>query len=480
MRLKLGLASIAMMAAATGAQTTAPAPTTKPTAPPAYTPVRWNEDYSYLSDPAKRADYADPVKYIGLGAKDFYLSVGGQIRERYEYFDNNNFGAGPQDNNGYLLSRYMLHIDMHATKHFRAFVQGRAAYEDGREGGPRPTDQDATDLQQYFADLKAPLPTGNPKDGVMLRYGRQDLIYGAQRLISPLDWTNVRRTFEGGKVSTALGKHTIDAFYVRPVVMQDEEWNNVDEDSDFWGVYDTILLPGLIKKEDGSRWELYGLGLNRDQGNNPLESDTYTIGTRFYTNPKPWDLDVELDYQFGDRDGADISAWSFAIEGGYTFANVALKPRTYLGFDIASGDQDATDGNYETFNQLFPLGHAYFGYIDVIGRQNIIDLHPGVELALIENQNWAKKLSLRTDYHMFWRQSDTDAVYNAGGAVLRADGGSDALYVGSEIDLLLNWQIDRHMNVYVGYSHFFAGDFIEETGPSEDIDFVYAAFTFTF
>jgi hypothetical protein len=33
---------------------------------------------------------------------------------------------------------------------------------------------------------------------------------------------------------------------------------------------------------------------------------------------------------------------------------------------------------------------------------------------------------------------------------------------------------------YVGYSHVFAGDFINETGASDDIDFVYAALVFTF
>ena len=55
-----------------------------------------------------------------------------------------------------------------------------------------------------------------------------------------------------------------------------------------------------------------------------------------------------------------------------------------------------------------------------------------------------------------------------------------ASQIGSELDLLLNWQIDRHAAAYFGYSHFFAGDFIEQTGPSDDIDFLYAAFTYTF
>jgi hypothetical protein len=89
-------------------------------------------------------------------------------------------------------------------------------------------------------------------------------------------------------------------------------------------------------------------------------------------------------------------------------------------------------------------------------------------------------VTLRTDYHLFWRQSDDDALYNAAGGVQRADNGSDEMFVGSEIDLLLNWQIDRHWTFYTGYSHFFAGDFLQDTGPADDIDFLYAALQLTF
>jgi hypothetical protein len=160
--------------------------------------------------------------------------------------------------------------------------------------------------------------------------------------------------------------------------------------------------------------------------------------------------------------------------------DVAMTPRLFLGFDAASGDNDPANPDKQTFNQLFPLGHAYFGYIDVIGRQNILDLHPGVEIAILENKKMAKKVGLRADYHVFWRQSTDDALYNASGGVQRAASGSDDSFVGSELDLLLTWQIDKHFNAYVGYSHFFAGDFIETTGPGQDIDFFYAALQYTF
>ncbi|HEV8378136.1 MAG TPA: alginate export family protein [Tepidisphaeraceae bacterium] len=448
-----------------------PPPASKP---PSYTLSRWDEDYRYLKD-GKGNDIFDPIKYIRLNdAGDWYLSLGAQARYRYEFFDNNNFGAGVQDDNGFHLLRVLAHADLHLGDNFRLFFQVKSALIEGRDGGPRPTDADEADIQQAFGDLTIPFAE---KSSAMVRVGRQDLAYGAQRLISPLDWTNVRRTFEGVRGSLKFSGQTLDLFWVRPVIVDKDELNQGDDDTSFAGIYDVITLPTLIQNAN-SRLDVYFLALNKDNNaTTPVESDTYTIGTRFWTNPKPWDVDVEADYQFGEFGTGDISAWSFAIEGGYTFANTSMSPRVHLGFDIASGDDDPTDPDRQTFNQLFPLGHLYFGFIDVIGRQNIIDLHPGVTLKL------TPQLTFRGDYHIFWRQSSSDAMYAASGAPLIAAGASSDKFIGQEADLLLTWQVDRHFQVYGGYSHFFAGDFVEEsgaaTGADEDIDFLYAALVYT-
>jgi hypothetical protein len=459
------------------------APPAKPAPPPAYTVVRWNEDYGYLKDPAKRGDLFDAIKYTPLNERgDWYLSLGGQARYRYELFNNNNFGAGPQDDTGFHLTRLLAHADVHLGNHLRGFFQVKSGMEDGRDGGPRPPDADEFDLEQAFIDLK--LPVGELAT-VTLRGGRQNLVYGVHRLIGPLDWTNGRRTFEGGKATVAFSKtHSLDLFWVRPVLIDKEEPNQGDSDASFAGIYDILSLPKVWGETSKSQLELYGLALNRQDATYPgagvADEDRYTVGARFSSAPKPFDVDVEADYQFGKFGSGDVSAWSLAVEGGYTFEPFTFSPRVYLGFDMASGDDDPSEPDLQTFNQLFPTGHPFFGYIDVIGRQNIIDIHPGAELTLLKEKPRAKKVALRADYHLFWRQSDADAVYNAGGGVLRADLGSEETYIGSEVDLLLNWQIDRHLATYLGYSHFFAGDFIEETGPGEDIDFFYAALTFTF
>src|SRR5579871_1380892 len=84
---------------------------------------RWDEDYSYLAHVQDKNDLFDPIKYIPLGQENQYLSVGGQERYRFDYFNNSSFGAGPQDETGFHLIRSLLHFDAHLGPNVRAFLQ---------------------------------------------------------------------------------------------------------------------------------------------------------------------------------------------------------------------------------------------------------------------------------------------------------------------------------------------------------------------
>src|SRR5262249_15127232 len=92
-------------------------------AAPPYQLLRYDEDWSYLKDPSNRSDALDGLKYILLNMHGWYISLGGEARIRYEYYSEFAFGAGPQDDNGYLLQRYLLHADFHLGPRVRFFVQ---------------------------------------------------------------------------------------------------------------------------------------------------------------------------------------------------------------------------------------------------------------------------------------------------------------------------------------------------------------------
>ncbi|MBC8105654.1 MAG: alginate export family protein [Anaerolineae bacterium] len=170
------------------------------------------------------------------------------------------------------LARRLHHFN------FRFFVQGKSALIEGdgvgANGAPRLSDADELDLQQAFADFILPIPGGGKRDSLTVRFGRQEMVYGAQRMIGVSDFTNGERTFDGLKFSLATGANTLVA-----------------------------------------------------AGSAGFDEARYTIGARFSTAPKPLDFDIESAYQFGQFGSGNISAWMFSTEGGYTLENVAPKPR---------------------------------------------------------------------------------------------------------------------------------------------------------
>ena len=116
-----------------------------------YKLLREDEDWSFLRDPTLRQDFWDPIKYIPLrgGADDWYLTIGGEVREVWEQIGNDNWGQQPYMN-GYFNERYMPYFDIHYGKHFRTFVELKSGLNSFRIGGPRPIDEKKLDFQAGF------------------------------------------------------------------------------------------------------------------------------------------------------------------------------------------------------------------------------------------------------------------------------------------------------------------------------------------
>jgi hypothetical protein len=435
----------------------------------AYSIEPWDEDYSYLSNPADRTDPFDAIKYIPLGnASDEYLTLGGQVRDRFDYFNNNDFGAGLRDN-GFDLVRMLADADAHFGPNLRAFVQLDSSLEYMRAGGPRTGDADNIDFQQAFVDVNVPLDQTN-SDNLTFRLGRQELIYGAQRLISPNDWRNTRVSFDGGKASLYLPHDTLDVFVTRPVDVNKNRLNSDDDHTYFAGAYNVTELPDLLP-DAATKLDLYLLELDQYRSStNDVDANTYTLGTRFHTTPGPWDFDVEPDWQFGKYSRSHVNAYAVAAEGGYTLSKLVADPRLSVGIDLASGSDDPA----HRFNQLFPPQYLYLGHMYLFGRENLIDLHP--ELTLYPT----KDVTVSLAEHFFWRQNTNDAAYNLSSEVVEADTDSHAPFLGSEFDFAVNWQIQRHLSALVGYSHFFTGNFLHDAGAPKDEDFLFGMLTFTF
>jgi hypothetical protein len=433
---------------------------------PPFNNLRFEEDWSKFK-PGDDPSMLEKLKKIEL-SDNVWVSFGGEFRARLEAWDG--FGFSDSNDDEYVLFRTHLHGDVHIGDNWRVFLEGRFNTLTDRDlpGGRRDAlDADYGDIWNTFVEYTT---TGsNVKTTV--RVGRQELQYGKQRLVSPLDWANNRRIFDGAVVKLAgvNSPWKVDAFVTVPVMEDRNSFNDSNEDVVFGGVYFTRAFP-----EQSLNMDAYFLALDSSMG--VYDNERYTVGGRLWGKvPSIENLSFEIEgaYQFGDHMDMDISAWMFTAEATYTFADAPHKPWVTLGFDYASGDDDPTDGDTETFSHLFPLAHAYLGFADVIGRQNVMDYRATFGCWPIE-----KKLRLRSDVHYLMLADDNDGLYSVGGGLVRGPMTEDE--VGTEVDFTLLYKCNKHTDLLVGYSHVFAGDFIEETGPDDDIDFFYSQVGFTF
>ena len=430
---------------------------------PGYRKLRYEEDWSFLRDPSRRTEPLDRLKYIPLTADGWaWLSLGGELRARYEYTHDPVWGQDPQDEHGVLLQRYTLQTDLHLGSDLRLFVELLSALADGRAGGGSPVDENEFAVQQAFIDLSVDVV---PEVRATVRLGRQAVSLGSGRLVDVRAGPNVPRSFNGGRAFANLPNGwRVDGLVARPTDIQPGIFDDeIDDSQALWGVYAA-----------GRRWALptgldaYYLGYhNADatyQQGTAMET-RHTLGLRVWGERAGWDWNWELIGQWGTFGAGQIGAWSLATDTGYTWGSIPWTPRLGLSANVASGDRNPADRDLQTFNPLYPRG-TYFSELALLGPRNFYNLHPSLAVSP------HPRLVLTADVDFFWRLETTDGVYSPSGQLLRGGAGSQARYVATELSVTATWQATRSVSLTAIYSHSLAGPFIRETGPSEAIDFV--------
>ena len=393
------------------------------------------------------------------------VSAGGQVRQQYEWFANEEWGAEVPDADGYWLQRYMLHVDARLSRRVRAYGELKSGIEVGRSGGPRPPDEDQLDVHQAFVDVSFGRFTA--------RVGRQELAFGSQRLVAVREGPNIRQTFDGGTVVVQQGQWRLDGFGARYVSTEDGVF---DDSSDtgraVWGVYAVRWFDQ--PKTKGT--DLYYFGYRRREATfDPGQGREvrHSWGARFWKTSGALDYNVEVVVQRGRLANIDIRAWTIASDTGYRFETAGGRPRLGLRADITSGDRDRSDNRLETFNPMFPKG-AYFGLIASAGPSNHMDVHPqvtvGVRTDLVMTASWL----------FFWRQQVDDGIYGMPGNLLRSGEGTRSRFVGHSPGVEAEWQLTEHLSLTGNASAFTAGPFIQESGPARTIGFIAAWATYRF
>jgi hypothetical protein len=441
------------------AQTVSPTPTS-------FQSMRYDEDYSYLKDKSKRKESLDKLKYIPLRKKDFYLSIGGEARIRYETYRNVGFGSGVQDKNGYFLGRFLLHADWQFGKNFRVFTQLQSGLQAGRNGGSRPTDEDRLDVHQAFFDYKSLL---SQKRSLTIRAGRQEIEFGSGRLISASEGLNVRRSFDAVRLIYTQEKWTTNVLFAKLVATKKGFFDDISQSNlTYWGIGAIRLRP---KSKGGISFYYQGLDRKSARFNQGTAREIrQTFGSRIWGIHKKIDYNYEAIGQSGSFGNSSIAAWALASDTGLNFPKKFS--RIGLKSNITSGDKNPTDRKLQSFNPLFPAT-AYSGTIALIGPTNVMDLSPSYRFN-------RKKITVTTDWAFYWRQNRNDGLYGINANLQRSGNLSQAKFIGSLPSVRTDFRIDRHLTLTAIYSHFLTGRFLRETPPNKNVDYFTTWLTYRF
>src|SRR6188474_1483819 len=146
---------------------------------------------------------------------------------RFEFRENNfdfNDGADALTDDSWLLNRFRAGILLKPSDRVKIYVQAQDAREFGSDRPDIPGALGAEGDNPFDLRL-AWIEIGDGKNSPFsVKAGRQVILYGDQRLIGPLEWSTLSRTFDAVKLRYDHGDGLwVDAF-ISSVVVPDRDY----------------------------------------------------------------------------------------------------------------------------------------------------------------------------------------------------------------------------------------------------------------
>jgi hypothetical protein len=414
---------------------------------------------------ALRADTNDhkinrAIKNIPLSATNPYtnLSIGGEIREQLRMYQHVNYGdvdSGVNDNDVYLLQRYLLHADLHLGRHLRFFGQLNSNHATAKNTVAH-IDRDVIGVLQAFADINTwgRIP-------MRLRMGRQELSYGVERILGTRDGANVRQSFDGLRYTLTFKKSVADFFVVYPMYYDFGYFDNSTNK-------DIVIYSGLwsIPVNRFGTLELYFIGNDRKMAycrNDSAKENRQSFGIRLNKYSGIFYYDAEAIGQTGIYGNSPIRAWQLSAVAGLRWRDLRMEPRVQVRVAGASGDLDSTDRKMNLFrpiatrspiNDLIPVGFANIGVFTVEGEIKIVrGLHFGLGYYAVRRLS-PNDGSYTSDVTHMVREPDNNGI-------------EKGIHVAKGVVSEFNYAASKHCSILLLMGYFVPGNYVSCTGEGK-------------
>jgi Alginate export len=394
-----------------------------------------------------------------------------QVRVREYVLVNQDFDSDADDANNYARMRTRVGMTFNAGDYSSAYVQ----FQDTRalgEPATTLTSLEQTDLHQAYVHVRNAFDSS-----LSLQIGRMEMLYGSERQIGPVGWSDIGRTFDGVRL-----KNDIEDFgWFHAFAMKLNETGGVSTIKEGAGVTtspdgEQAFIGAYLHYDanENSAVEAYVFDVYKDQGDltdagsGDTENATgnlFTAGGRFTLDAPDQNVKLfgEGAVQFGSapqtafgEDGADYKGYA-AVAGINYGLPTAVKSWVGFEFNIASGD-DGTDANeIGTYQQLFPTSHGVLGYMDLVGWRNILD-YQGT-LGVKPNDQW----KLWGSYHYFQVAESADSAYLASGKPWLTGDPSFDENLGSEIDFVATYSPEKNLSFLAKFGFWMPGTYQEQS-----------------
>lgn len=361
--------------------------------------------------------------------------------------------------------------------------RGRVPYIAGSEG------DDPADIRQLYVEFK--------ESDFSLRVGRQAIALGDERLVGPLEWNNFSRTFDAVRVTLPHVGAGFDLFAasvvrVQPSAQTGWHGNRSSFDDVFFGAYGRFNPAEAVKiepyffyrdKNTDTLYSLPGVGTARPYD---IPQRIATLGLSWNFGPAKrfgsWDFDGNFAVQSGKaraRLGTaypgtawlDHRAWALHTGLGYGFTGAGVPLRVYGEFNYATGDKDPNDATDQSFLNLFPTNHKFYGVMDAFAWKNLR------EFAVTFSGAFGKRWKARVEQHAFALANTNDTWFRANAVTavrpLSAAARTASRTAGDETDFVGTFTVNPHVTLEVGGSYFSAGRYLAQTGTANDARFIY-------
>lgn len=295
-------------------------------------------------------------------------------------------------------------------------------------------------------------------DRLTLKAGRQQLVYGDQLLIGSVGWANTNRAFDAMKLSfkDPLMNGTTD-LWASKISENNSAYTNAG-DKDFYGLYHSCNMFGAVDNFDAYYLAVVDkAGTTLANGDfNSDKSTTRTYGTRLKSKLGAFDYRVELTGQQAKATIASKSkgAYQYDVELGYKLPFLGTRFSVeYLKASV-------------TFDQLYPTGHKWLGYMDLLSRKNVKGYVFHLKMKPMD------KLLIKADYHVYSRLAGSTSATNVSttytavsGAAQGAAADKNKLF--SELDITVKYTLSEKLFLQGGYSFASPDEYFESQAPSQ-------------